>query len=145
MWTPLIIRFSWYVALVLSLLWIVFLSIAFAGSAFSGEQSSLLDSFGIPDLSMSSLDVEGVLNGKADVDSLNQFLDGVTQQGSATPKPKPKSAYQSLLAFTFSGLSFVTLIASLILSVLFCRVFFETIIAIFDISSTLKSINEKSG
>lgn len=148
-WTPLIIRFSWFVVLIFAGLWIVFLSVALAGTFFGGEeQGSLLDTFGMSDLSsLSSLDIGDALSGKADVDSLNKFLDDVTKTGgtgSSNATRPPKSTFQSFMGFAFTTLSFLTLIASMILSVLFCRVFFETIIVLFDMSKTLKSIDQKS-
>ena len=144
-WTPVIIRFSWYVVLILAALWIVFLSVAFVGAWTSGSDASMLDSFGLSDLSVSSLDLEGIMGGKADVDSLNEFLDNVTEQGSAGTSLKPKkTTYQSIMSFGFTTLGFLTTIATMILSVLFFRVFFESIIVLFDMSSTLKSIEEKA-
>ena len=147
-WTPVIIRFSWFLILAFAFAWIAFLTIAFVGSWFRGEDASLLDAFGMSDLSsvssVSSLDLEGLMNGKADVDSLNRFLDDVTEQESAAGGTTPqRTAWQSFMAFGFTTLSFLTLIASLLLTVLFCRVFFETIVVLFDISRTLRNIEEE--
>jgi len=139
-----IIRFSWFVVLIFVILWIGFLSVAFVGTLFGGQNTSMLDSFGLSDFSVSSLDIEGALSGKADVDSLNKFLDNVTESGSTGPVKPKKTTYQSIMSFGFTTLSFLTLIASMILTVLFCRVFFETIIVLFDMSKTLKSIDEKT-
>ena len=137
-WTPIIIRFSWFVVVIFAILWIGFLSVAYVGALFGGQNPSMLDSFGISEL------MGGSLNGKADVASLNKFLDDVSgSDSSGFTKPKT-TTYQTIMSFGFGILSFLTLIISLVLTVLFCRVFFETIIMLFDISRTLKSIDEKT-
>ena len=137
-WTPAILRFSWRVVVILATCWLVFLSIAMLGNGLGGEQTSLLDSFGMPDFSsLSSLDLEQVMDGRADVQGLNDFLDDLTHAGQRSRSPS-RTPFQSLMAFGFSSLSFITLVMSLLLSVLFCRVCFETLFVLFDISDTLK-------
>lgn len=144
-WTPLIIQVSWFTILIFAALWIAFFSVAFIGYQFFGQSFSVTDAVALPDVS--SLNINDVLNGKADVDSLNKFLDGVEDAGKrgrgSGSSSKSTSGFQSVMMFMFSILSFLTMVVSTILSVLFCRVFFETIIAIFDTSKSLKSIDQK--
>lgn len=131
--TPTIIRISWICVLVFSVLWLMFMSLVFAGSFFSGGESSA----SVPN---PSIDINDIMNGEnTDLSSLTGLLGGL---GSASSKPE--SAFESFKGFVFKVLGFLTLVASLILSVLWCRVMFETIIVIFDINNSLKSIDQKS-
>ena len=113
--TPWIIRFSWICVLCLAAVWILFLSYRFVSSSFSGSDPVT------PTLSTSP-------------DALNQMLEGLMSQ-------------QSPLGFfsSFGGRAIMTLsgLVAILLTVLWTRVMLETLIVIFNISNTLKSIEQK--
>ncbi len=138
-WTPAIIKGSWVTMLILTGLWIAYFGVSFVGSFFGAESPSISQAVGLPDIG--SLDLEGILSGQ-NPQGANNLLDSVAGGSNSAAQPS-RSLYHVVMAGGLSLLGFVTTIASLILSVLFCRVFFEMIIVLFDISKTLKRIEQK--
>lgn len=140
-WTPAIIKVSWVGVVGLSLLWLLFLAFFYVGTMFSdggGSPTSFLTG--------QKMDLQEVLSGKGDVAGLNKMLDDLTgvQGGEASGAVPEKTTYQKISSFAFKSLMLLTTIFSLVITVLWCRVFFETIIVIFEIASRLKSIDEKT-
>ncbi len=130
--TPAIIRFTWVCVLIMSALWMLFLLIGFV--------ASLIPSGDSPTASSSSIDLDAVMQGDGDLGSLTSLLGG-----SLSGTPKEPTFFQSVKSFAFKLLMFASLLVGLILTVLWCRVMFETIIVVFDISNSLKSIDRKTG
>ncbi|MGI9518460.1 MAG: DUF4282 domain-containing protein [Pirellulaceae bacterium] len=129
--TPAIIRFTWVCVLIMSALWMLFLMIGFF--------ASMLPSGAEPSTSASSIDLDAVMNGDGDLGSLTSLLGS-----SLTGGQKEQTFFQSVKSFAFKLLAFLSLLVGLVLSVLWCRVMFETIIVVFDISNSLKSIDRKT-
>ena len=138
-WTPAIIKGSWWCVVLLSALWFLLLFVFYVGAWLTGESASSSLTGMLP----KGLDLQQVMAGQGDPDALNSMLDKL-EGGGGGNSTSQLSSFQKISGVLFGLLSFVTMLASLVLSVLWCRVFFETIVAVFEISARLKSIDEKT-
>jgi predicted RNA-binding Zn-ribbon protein involved in translation (DUF1610 family) len=134
--TPAIIRFSWLMVLILAGIWLCFLLVIFLASLVpSGSSEATASS---QNSRQQPLDLEALLNGNGQLPDIGDLLGG-SLSGSAS---KP-TFMQSLVGIGWRVMFVATSLASLLLSLLWCRVFLETIIVIFDINDCLKRIESR--
>lgn len=130
--TPKIIGLSWVLVLVMSALWIVFLIFLFAVSLIPAADQTAAS----PHALNQPLDIDAILDGQGRaLPGIGDLLGG--SLGGTTQEP---TFMQRVTGFGWRLLLFVTSLIGLVLTLLGCRVFLETIIVIFDISDCLKRI-----
>ena len=126
--TPWIIRVSWLVVLPLALLWMVLLVLTYLFPAAGGI--SVSGGRAVPDF--------GNMGNEEFLDSM---LDMYSSGGSLLPGVGVQRT--GFIGRLMSIASFVTMLALIVLGVLWTRVVLELIFVVFDIQRTLKSIETK--